>query len=161
MQTDNKPADLKSALKPIRLFADLPDAALVVIAEACVREDCYRGQTIIEEGDAAGDMIILLKGRVGVQVESISPYMEIGINKLEAGEVIGEMSLIDQTPRSATIVALEAGEIVRLSSESLEILFESHPEWGLILMRNLAAVLASRLRMMNRRILNLMRARYL
>lgn len=160
MKAEDITIDLMAAFRAIPLFTDLPDEAIGQIIAFSRREDCYRGQTIIEEGDPGDDMVILLSGRVGVQMESINPHMEIAISRLGAGEVIGEMALLDDSPRSATIVALEACAIVRVPSEHLNLVFMEHPEWGMLFMRNLAASLSERLRMMNRRLLNMIRARY-
>ena len=159
MSADQRP-DIAEELGTNALFLDLPPEAVARIGALGIREACYRGQTIIEEGEEGNDLLLLLSGRVGIQIESISPYVEVGINKLDAGDVIGEMAIIDPAPRSATVVALEACEIFRVPSEPLLDLFASEPAWGMLFMRNLASILSGRLRMMNRRILNLIRARY-
>ncbi len=160
MSRATEKAEFAKVFREIALFQDVPDAALRAIAKIGEGVYAYKGQTLIEEGEENGDLMILLEGRVGICLESINPSVEIAINKLNAGDVIGEMSLLEGGPRSATVVALERCRLVRFPTGKLNTLLEKHPDWALIFMRNLAKILCQRLRTMNRRILNLTRMRY-
>lgn len=152
--------DLVSVFRKAELFADLPDSAIERIAGFAATQSAYRGQAILEEGERGTDLFIVLDGRVEVQIESISPFMEIGLCKLGPGEVVGELGLIDNAERAATIVALVPGEFAILRSDKLRDYFNERPDIGLVFMRNLARILARRLNTMNRRVMNFMRARY-
>lgn len=152
---------LEEVFKSLPLFGHLPEEAIKSFSDIAFRVHAYRGQTIIEEGEEGGDLYILLEGRVGISLESINPSMEIAINKVGPGEPIGEMSLLEGGPRSATVVSLERCVLARLSGAKMNKIFQQHPEWGMIFMRNLAVILTARLRTMNRRILNMTRARYM
>jgi CRP/FNR family cyclic AMP-dependent transcriptional regulator len=155
-----KDSEIAKAFEPLDIFAQMPREAIAAIASLAARSWAYRGQTILEEGEEGGELLILLEGRVGVCLESINPSVEVAINKLNAGAILGEMSLLEGGPRSATVIALERCLLAQIPSEKLNELFEQHPDWGLIFMRNLAISLSSRLRAMNRRILNMTRVRY-
>jgi CRP-like cAMP-binding protein len=120
----------------------------------------YRGQTIIEEGERADRIFFLVQGKVSVQIESIAPNIEIGINRIGPGEIFGEMALLGERSRSATIVGREPCIVVSLNLEKVEALCRKHPDQGMIFFRNIAAVLAERVQEMNLKVLNMMRARY-
>ena len=156
----NGEIDMLAVLGQIPLFQGLPEEALDEIIAQTTIFQAYSGQTIIEEGDEARELYLLLQGRVKIQVESITPYVEIGITKLGTGEVLGEMSLLGPQPRSATVVTLEKSELARIPAQPLIEIAEDNSDWGVVLMRNLAQVLSDRLRCMNRRMLNYVRARY-
>lgn len=160
-RVESNTAEVAAVLAPFPVFAGLPAGAIHALASMAELQPVYRGQTIIEEGEPGDELLVLVRGRAGVHVESISPYVEIGINKLDPGDLIGEMSLLENVPRAATVVALEPGEVARLRAHDLEALFQDHPEWGLAFMRNVASILSARLRAQNRRVLNLMRQRYM
>lgn len=156
---ENGDLDIASVLPQVRLFAGLPPEALDAIASITTTFHAYRGQTIIEEGDPARELFVVLSGRVRIQIESITPYVEVGITRLGSGEVAGEIALLSEEPRSATAIAMEPCELARIPAGELRTLVNAHPEWGRIVMENLAHVLANRLNSMNRRILNFIRIR--
>lgn len=157
----NPPSSLEPVFARMDLFKDLPSRAIQHLAAQAVLLRAYSGQVLIEEGDSGADLFILLKGRVRVQVESINPWMEIGLNKLDEGEAFGEMALIEDEPRCATVMAVEVSDFARIPAESLRALLADDPGSGVVLMRNLARILSGRLKQMNRRLLNMTRSNYL
>jgi CRP/FNR family cyclic AMP-dependent transcriptional regulator len=100
------------------------------------------GETIILEGGVAHEMFLLRKGRAEIRVKD-QPIEEVG-----PGGIFGEMALIDQSPRSATVVALEDTEIIPINERLFVILVQDAPYFALDVMRTLV----ERIRAMNRRI---------
>ena len=100
------------------------------------------GETIILEGGVAHEMFLLRKGRAEIRVKD-QPIEEVG-----PGGIFGEMALIDQSPRSATVVALEDTEIIAINERLFVILVQDAPYFALDVMRTLV----ERIRAMNRRI---------
>jgi CRP-like cAMP-binding protein len=100
------------------------------------------GETIILEGGVAQEMFLLRKGRAEIRVKD-QPIEEVG-----PGGIFGEMALIDQSPRSATVVALEDTEIIAINERLFVILVQDAPYFALDVMRTLV----ERIRAMNRRI---------
>ncbi|MBN9563158.1 MAG: Crp/Fnr family transcriptional regulator [Alphaproteobacteria bacterium] len=67
---------------------------------------CPRGAIIVQQGDEGSSMMAVLRGRVRVSV--VSPEgREIVLNMIAAGEVFGEIALLDGKPRSADVTAVE------------------------------------------------------
>jgi len=95
------------------LFAGLDDRELEAIAEIA-RPRKYARDEVVFHADEAGDTFcLILKGRV--KVTMISPEgKEIILSMLGAGDFFGEMALLTDEPRSATIVAMETLEILTI-----------------------------------------------
>jgi CRP/FNR family transcriptional regulator, cyclic AMP receptor protein len=100
------------------------------------------GETIIVEGSVAHEMFLVRKGRAEIRVKD-QPVEEVG-----PGGIFGEMALIDQSTRSATVVAVENTEIILINERLFVILVHDAPYFALDVMRTLVA----RIRAMNRRI---------
>jgi CRP/FNR family cyclic AMP-dependent transcriptional regulator len=100
------------------------------------------GETIILEGGVAHEMFLVRKGRAEIRVKD-QPVEEVG-----PGGIFGEMALIDQSPRSATVVAVEDAEIIPINERLFVILVQDAPYFALDVMRTLV----ERIRAMNRRI---------
>ena len=84
-----------------------------------------KGATIIHEGTTGSNAYLILSGSVEV-------YKKVGdeklvLSRLVKGNIFGEMSLVDDKPRSATIVALEDTEVRILSRERFETMLEQNP----------------------------------
>lgn len=84
------------------------------------------GETLFEQGDAASDAFVLTAGRLAVQINAGSERRTVA--HLEPGELVGEMALLADAPRSATIVALHDSHLIRLPRAALDILLAAAPE---------------------------------
>lgn len=100
------------------------------------------GEKIIVEGSVANEMFLLRKGRAEIRVHG-QPVEEVG-----DGGIFGEMALIDQASRSATVVAVEDCEVVPINERLFVILVQEAPYFALDVMRTLV----ERIRAMNSRL---------
>ncbi len=157
-RTGGSSEDLLKRLKKTLLFKDVADKALLEIIAETEVFTTYTGQTLMEEGDEAGDLFLVLSGRVSLLVQSINPPMEVPLTKLGPGEVIGEMALFKGQRRYATIVAQEQCRLVRIPGTFLREFAETKTETGLLLMRNCAELIGLRLRTTNQRLVNVIRS---
>lgn len=153
-------ADLIACLRESRAFAGFDADALAAVAALgeVLRFDV--GHVLITEGTDSSYFYILMRGQVSIQVESISPALEIGIARLGVGEIIGEGGLLSKSSRSTSAVFMQEGIVASFHPMPFLQLMESERRWGLLFFRNLATVLAARLRLTDRRILNLTRAQF-
>ena len=118
--------DIKAFLKRVPLFSSLGERQLDTLAAGTVRRSFARGRLIVAEGEASQSLYILLSGRAKVQ-RSDSEGKEVILAIVGAGECIGEMSLIDDAPRSASVVTLESCDFMAINKDSFkEILAENH-----------------------------------
>jgi CRP-like cAMP-binding protein len=99
------------------------------------------GETLFSEGDPALCMYVVRSGTV--RVTSGSTVLE----EIGAGSILGEMALIEDTPRSATVTAVTDCEIAMVDHRRFLFLVQQTPSFAL----NVMKVLSHRLREMNRR----------
>jgi NTE family protein len=102
------------------------------------------GSRLFNEGDPASDVYIVLTGRLGVFVAAETEMIPVA--QISPGELIGEMSLISEEPRSATALALRDTEVVRVPREAVTRLMDANSQVGFFVMRLLAARLRERTR---------------
>jgi len=101
------------------------------------------GETILSQGEAGDTAYLIDRGSVEVIVGAGDTARNVGI--LKAGEVFGEISLIDPGPRSATVRAVTDTECIETTYDELTGSFHEHPERAFEFMKTLAG----RLRHMN------------
>jgi SulP family sulfate permease len=117
----------------------------------CERLEVDAGDIIVNAGDAADSMHFILDGRVGIMI----PASEGGttrVRSLGRYTTIGEMGLVSQAPRSATIQAEVASVLYALSTHQFEAIKSENPMLGQKLLTYFVAVMAERLTFANRMI---------
>ena len=90
------------------------------------------GEVLFKEGDPGDAMFVLLEGTLDVLVGNTTVGSSI------RGEILGEMALIDESPRSATAVAREPARLARLDSRRFQRLIQQHPFFAMHLLKILA-----------------------
>lgn len=127
------------------LFEDLSLAEVCLISPFMQVYRAQTGQEVLREGDAGDFMLFVIEGRIEVfkQAGSHPPRL---IAVVTNGKTLGEMSLIDGNPRSATCIA-EAGTVVGvLTRESLARIILEQPILGAKILMALVVMLSQRLR---------------
>jgi CRP/FNR family transcriptional regulator, cyclic AMP receptor protein len=107
------------------------------------------GAVVLREGEGtrSAHMLLLLQGEVQVDVHGSEPNdEELSLSVLGPGSIIGEMSLLDGAPRSASCTALSAVTAAALTRKGLEALIEQQPRTAAKLLLGVAQRLADRLR---------------
>lgn len=94
------------------------------------------GEVLVRQGDAASDMFVVLHGSLEVLVAGRSGRTRL-VDVLGPGASVGEMALLSDEPRSATVRALRDSELVRLSRSEMLRLLEDHPRMAMELSRTL------------------------
>ncbi|MGZ4778019.1 MAG: Crp/Fnr family transcriptional regulator [Thermoanaerobaculia bacterium] len=136
-----------SFFRKFALFEELDDRELGSIA-AVAKPRRYAKDDVVFHADESGDVFCLIK-EGQVKITMISPEgKEIILSMLGPGEFFGEMSLLDDEPRSATVIAMEPLELVTIwRADFLTILAENFS-----ITKKLLAVLSRRLRTASNRI---------
>jgi CRP/FNR family transcriptional regulator, cyclic AMP receptor protein len=119
-------------LKKVSWFEDLDQKSLDAIAKAAVEQSYKPGQEIVRQGDTGVGAFIIRSGRVDVLQERDGK--EIKLATLGPGEVIGEMALLDEFPRSATARAVEPTTVLGIQRWHFKGILESHPQLALALL---------------------------
>jgi CRP-like cAMP-binding protein len=127
-------------LKHVRLFEDLDRKSLEAIANAAVEQSYTAGQDIVRQGDTGVGAFILKTGRVEAVQDRGGHQHKLA--ELKTGDVFGEMALLDEFPRSATVRAIEPTTCLGIQRWHFRGILESHPQIALALL----PVLTKRLR---------------
>ena len=105
-------------LRGLPYFADLPDDLLSRVCDASEQISIPRGRVIIEEGSTSEEMYVVVDGELAVTKRSGDKDVELG--RIGPGEVVGEIALLDQAPRTATVSALMDSYAIRLPVSAFE-----------------------------------------
>ncbi len=125
-----------AVLKAVPLFASLPEEQLRMLATVVTRRSAPRSSTIMAAGDATDSLFIVLSGRLKVMM-SDSDGKEVILAILGPGEFFGEMGLIDDEPRSASVVTLEPCELLSVAKRDFRKCMAENFEMSMAVMRGL------------------------
>ena len=100
-------------IRRVPLFSMLTEAQATAVADAVVKRRFKRGEMIVEQGKKSNALFILLNGRVRV-LTADGRGREVILATLQPGDHIGEMSLIDNEPHSATVRAEVQSDVLML-----------------------------------------------
>ena len=107
-------------LRQLPLFAGLSDERLNWLLERATLEDMSRGQAVIDEGSAPDALYVIVEGAVDILKRAVGQEVHLAVRG--RGEMLGELSLIGNEPRSATVRAREDGRLLKISRELFEAL---------------------------------------
>ena len=132
----------EDTLSRVDLFANLNKKELQVLSRGCQERQFSAGATILSQGDSGVGLYVIKSGKVRILHTSSPDRAEEEIATAGAGDVIGEMSLLDDLPRSASVVAVDDVTALVLPIWEFRTTLQSHPDIGL----KLLSVLSRRLR---------------
>ena len=123
-------------LRNVPMFAGLDEPQLSVLVRMVVRKSFARNIVIIAAGDPTDSLYIILNGRLKVLM-SDGEGREVILSILDPGEFFGEMGLLDDSPRSASVVAIEPCELLSISKTDFKRTLSENFELSLMVMRGL------------------------
>lgn len=138
--------ELLQLLKEHPLFRDLNDNDRAELAAMMVEKKYEANAEIFREGDPGGELYIIGGGSVEVQKQRSHGSGRVVIARFDRGGVIGEMSLVDKMPRSASIIAIQPTRAWILHQESFEEMLIGKPTLAIQVLKGLAMLLSQRLR---------------
>lgn len=136
-ETDNPMSEkIISTLKKIDLFNSLTDEMFLSLGDKFQAVSLKAGQVLFNKGDQGDSLYLVQVGRLKVISTDAAGY-EVILNQITDGDIVGEMALIDQQPRSAGVIAMTETTLLKLSSDDFLQIMQQHPEIGLMISRNL------------------------
>jgi signal transduction histidine kinase len=127
---------IQDFLRRLPLFAGLPEADLDWLSGQAEPFSLSAGEALIREGEEADAAFIILEGEL--EVKKKSGGRDIFITVREPGEVIGEMALLDQTPRNATVTAVQPSRLLKIRGDTLVQLLSQKPSAALAILRTVS-----------------------
>jgi CRP/FNR family cyclic AMP-dependent transcriptional regulator len=125
-----------AVLKTVPLFASFPEDQLRMLTTMVTRKSAPRSTTIMAGGDPTDSLYIVLSGRLKVMM-SDSEGKEVILTILGPGEFFGEMGLIDDEPRSATVMTIEPCELLSIAKRDFKKCLAENFEMAMAVMRSL------------------------
>ena len=126
--------DILSQLKKTAIFGGLSHDALTDLAQKAVTRKLMKNDVLIKKGDRGDSLFLIHEGWVKIVTED-SKGDELIINKCGPGETIGEMALLDQEPRSATVISLDESEVLEIKQDVFENILNQRPDVSLAIIR--------------------------
>lgn len=134
----------RQLLAGIELFSELDEAELAKVSELAQIRSVAKDSTIFHAGDPADAVFVVASGKVKIVVTS-TDGKEFILTVLGAGQVFGEMALIESAPRSASVITVTACELLVINRADFQHLLNATPG----ISRKLLAILSRRLRRAN------------
>lgn len=143
-----KPASVEEMLSKIPVFEKLTPKELRQVAGIVHHRQYTKGEFVFYQGDPGLGMYVVKKGIVGVVVVGENGAQK-EITELKDGDFFGEIALLDESARSASVVVKEDSELIGFFRPDLFDIIEKTPKTGLKIVVKLAEMIGERLRNMN------------
>lgn len=133
-----------SLLQQCVLFQGLTEEELKKVVSITKEERFGKGQLIFRKDEMGDSLYLVLEGAVRISLE-VDDTVET-LTVLDRGFHFGEMALIDDAPRSATVEALDDTKLLRIRKSSFERLLENNIDIEIKVLRNMLRSFSSRVR---------------
>ncbi len=147
--------DTRSFLLNLAIFDSLNTDELTMLAKHMSYVHLQRGEYLFIEGDKGNFMGFVVHGLLEV-IKTSDSGQNIVIARLTKGNSIGEMALIDKSPRSATVVAKQPTTMVTLTDKGFDLLTDKSPILGVKIIQKVARLLSLYMRRTSSRLADLM-----
>ncbi|TKB25784.1 cyclic nucleotide-binding domain-containing protein [Desulfopila sp. IMCC35006] len=149
--------ETRSFLINLPIFSSFNVDELSLFAKHMSYVHLQRGEHLFVEGDQGTFMGFVVTGLLEIQKRTDTGE-NIILTRLTKGSSIGEMALIDKSPRSATVIAKQATTMVTLTDRGFEILAEKYPSLGVKVMQKIARLLSLNMRRTSSKLADLMQS---
>ncbi len=139
--------DTAQLLRNVALFSELADEDLAQVAELAVPRTFSAGAVVFREGDASDTCYVIRAGHARAVLEH-PDGRSITLAQFGPGEIFGELAMLGEEPRSATVESIEETEAIAILGPDMRRLLREHPEISI----RLIASLGRRLREANDRL---------
>ena len=123
-------------LKSVPLFASFPEEQLRTLVSVVTRRSVPRASVIMAAGDPVDSLYLVVSGRLKVMMGDADGG-EVILGLIGAGEFFGEMGLIDDSPRSASVITLEPCELLSVTKRDFKRCLAENFEMSMTVMRSL------------------------
>ncbi len=129
----------------LAFFNHFEPQELEVISKHLSLRDVEKDEVVFEEGEKGNYMCFVANGSLNV-VKDIDGKSNVVITTITRGKSLGEMAMVDLSPRSATVVGARDSELVIMGRQAFDLILEKHPKIGVKLLSGVARLLSLYLR---------------
>lgn len=141
---------LKTHLKQVPLFSSFSDEQIDILSKVGIVKKFTKGYLIVNQDDPGDTLYIVISGHVKVSLLN-EDGKEIVLSLMKEGDFFGELSLLDDEPRSASIIAIEDAVLFLVTRRQFYQLIASHP----VILRKVIKEICTRLRRADEKIKSL------
>jgi CRP/FNR family cyclic AMP-dependent transcriptional regulator len=154
----------RAILKNINILKDLTDSELDQVLEICTRKEVPKGEIIMDEGEVGETMYFFVDGVVDIKKALTLKIGRKGFENVEKSMIkldsnivsfFGEMAMIDNSPRSASVTAATDCLLYEIHREEFDALCKKSSTIGLKMMRRISQVLSKNVRKGNEDVMKL------
>lgn len=128
---------LMNYLERLPLFKGAPAAVLAKLVNRIKILSLTRGDYLVHQGEASESLFVIRTGWVKIVTEGPQGE-EVILNQCGPGQLVGEMSLVDQQPRSNSMVAISAAEVLEIKYDAVLIMLNEYPPLALKFLRDMS-----------------------
>ncbi len=128
-------SDILVQLQKTAIFENVTDDVLADVAIKASTRKLVKDEVLMRKGETGDSLFMIHDGWVKIVTED-SKGDELILNKCGPGETIGEMALLDGSPRSATVIALSDAEVLELKKDVFEDILEQRSDVSLAIIRS-------------------------
>jgi len=136
---------IKALMLEVPQFDMLSNEELDTLSHHVFHRRVPKGMVLCREGAVGDSLFYIVEGRIEIKKESFDGRQTV-LAHFGKGSTVGEMSLVEESARSATATAIEDTELLILSRENFERMLADQPSIGVKVLRNIAKSLSTRLR---------------
>ncbi len=152
----NPQTTIADFIMDIPLFNDLDSHELGIVADHMNFFEIAEGEILFKEGDCGDYMCFVIKGGLDVRKESAVPGENVTIATITRKRSIGEMSVIDNTTRSATAIARSKTSLLSLPQKSFNEILDRYPKTGIKILKGIARLMSMNMRKTSSRLADYM-----
>ena len=156
---NNTEEETRSFLISLPIFSNFNVNEIELLSKHMSYIDLQTGEYLFMEGDQGTFMGFVVNGILEVQKRADTGE-NITLARLTKGSSIGEMAIIDKSPRSATVIARKATTMVTLTEKGFDLLAERHPPLGIKVIKKIARLLSLNMRRTSSKLADLMNLHY-
>ena len=139
--------DKFDTLRSINTLSGLSDKLVKILEGFTEFVDYEAGDKLFQVGDAASSIFLLIKGKLGIQVQLSSRPETVSIVVLQNfGQLVGWSGLMEEAHYTATGICLEDSQLIQIDGIEFMELLEQNPEEGFLVMREISKVISGRMR---------------
>ncbi len=129
-------SDIVDVLRKVPLFSGLEKEDLSALASIVTRKEFAKRDTLFHQGDPGEEFMILTEGSVKVELMN-AEGKELTLTILTPYQFLGELALLDDVPRSATVVSMEQSVLLSINKRDFARVLENYPRMSIPMLRQL------------------------
>ena len=128
--------EIVEVLRKVPLFSGLQTEDLETLASIVTRKEFGKKETLFHQGDPGDEFMILAQGSVKVELMN-TEGKELTLTILTPYQFLGELALLDDVPRSATVISMEQSALLSINKRDFARILESFPRMSVPMLRQL------------------------